>query len=545
MKMRLTTFFAAALATASSVAMVSAQEAQRPNILLILADDLGYSDIGAYGGEISTPNMDALAAEGMMFTNFYTQASCAPTRAMLMSGLDNHLVGVGQQSAIPVHVDIRPGYEAKLNHRIATMPELLQQAGYRTIMAGKWHLGHEPSRQPQNRGFDESLTILEAGSAHFNQEQMAVLQGYGFTFLENGKPAELPEDFYTTTYFTDYLVKTIGEGGEQPFFAYAAYTSPHWPVQAPDSFLEAQRSNYDSGYDVIANQRLGRQRELGLAPRSDEPRRFMDGHRPWDTLTDEEKAFSARKMEAYAAMVANLDHEIGRLLDHLKSTGQYDNTFIMLLSDNGAEGVARAHPDWLAAQNFDNSLENVGRKNSFIEMGPEWAQVSSTPFRSMKYTAFEGGNHVPAIAHFPKSIAPGRTDAIATVRDLLPTFLELAGTEHPGIKFKERDIFPISGSSLVPHLFGNDDTVHDDDAAFGWELNLFASLRKGDWKLAFAPEVSDQFQLFDLSSPEGEWKDRMAENPDKAREMMRLWKAFVNSNNVEVDDQLRPASARR
>src|SRR5690606_10081765 len=175
---------------------------------------------------------------------------------------------------------------------------------------------------------------------------------------------------------------------------------------APDSFLEAQRGNYDSGYDVIANQRLDRQRELGLAPQSDEPRRFMDGHRPWDTLTDEKKAFSARKMEAYAAMVANLDHEIGRLIDHLKSTAQYDNTFIMVLSDNGAEGVARGRPDWIAAQNFDNSLENVGRKNSFIEMGPEWAQVSSTPFRSVKYTAFEGGNHVPAIAHFPKNIAP-------------------------------------------------------------------------------------------------------------------------------------------
>jgi len=543
---RLAAFAAAICITTSSAAIATAQEAERPNLLIILADDLGYSDIGAYGGEIPTPNIDALAADGLMFTNFYTQASCAPTRSMLLSGTDNHLAGVGQQSPVPIHAPIRAGYEAKLNLRVAAMPELLQEGGYHTIMAGKWHLGHEPALQPQSRGFDDAFYVLEGGSAHFKQKQMAMLQGYGATFLENGKPVELPDDFFTTTYFTDYIIEKIGTGeSDKPFFAYAAYTAPHWPIQAPDDYLEAQRGKYDEGYDVIANRRLDRQRELGLAPQSGEARRFVDGHKSWDGLNAEEKAVSARKMEAYAAMVAHLDHEIGRLIGHLKATGKYDDTFVLFLSDNGAEGVARARPDWVAAQNFDNRLENLGRANSFVEMGPEWAQVSSTPFRSTKYTPFEGGNHVPAVIRYPDKVAAGRTDAMATIKDVLPTFLDLAGLQHPGIRFDNRDVFPMTGSSMMPLLTGQDDRIHDEDAVFGWELNMFSSLRKGDWKLVFAKDVSDDFQLFDLASPEGEWKDRMQEEPEKARDMMRLWKQFVTSHNVEVDDRLRPASARR
>ena len=310
--------------------------AERPNILLIIVDDLGYSDLGAYGGEIRTPNIDALAAEGVQFTQFYVQPTCSPTRASLMTGRDPHRVGLGRMFELNALIPERPipdGHEGTLRLDIETLPARLRDAGYTTVMSGKWHLGLQPEHGPDRRGFDRSFALLDGGSHHFGKAGVLPIFPES-QYREDGKPVELPDDFFSSRSFTDKLIEHLGETDDEPFFAYAAYTAPHWPLQVPDRDLDLYKGRYDAGYDVLREERIAGLKRLGLLDTTPAP--AWERIPRWENLSPATKRAQARSMELYAAMVENLDRHVGRLIAHLRNTGRLDNTIVIFMSDNGA-----------------------------------------------------------------------------------------------------------------------------------------------------------------------------------------------------------------
>ncbi|WAC00073.1 arylsulfatase [Pseudomonas putida] len=521
---------------------------KQPNILLIVADDLGFSDLSALGSEIQTPNLDKLLTDGRLMLDFHAAPSCSPTRAMLMSGNDPHLAGLGMMAEarkrLPAGVAVRAGYEGVLGSNVATLAELLHDAGYRTYISGKWHLGMQPAQQPQNRGFDQAYVLLEGGAAHFKQANMALQPNYSSTFRHNGDPIELPDDFYSTTWFTDRLIAAIDDGkaSNKPFFAFAAYTAPHWPLQAPDKYLAQYRGRYDQGYEVIARERLARQRKAGLVPADFPLEPQLEGVPGWATLSEQQQRQSARTMEVYAAMVSALDAEVGRLVDHLRQTGELDNTLVLFMSDNGPENATRVDPNWIK-EHFDNRLANYGRRDSFLMIGSAWAQVSALPSRRYKMTTYQGGIRVPAFVYHPASIKAGRSDEMASVRDIMPTLLQLAGAPMPGISYRDRAIVPPQGTSALDYLQGKDTRIHAHDEALGWEINGSASLRKGPMKLLWdATDSTPAWHLYDLSKDPGEHHDIAAAHPQQVGDLLRDWKAYAQRSNIAIDADGRPAS---
>lgn len=532
-------------------AMAAAQAPLRPNIVVILADDLGFSDIGAFGGEIATPNLDKLARRGLRLTGFHTAAACSPTRAMLMSGTDNHRAGLGNMIELrsPGQVG-QPGYEGYLSERVVSLPELLRDAGYETIMSGKWHLGVEPEQDPFRRGFEKTFASLPAGNNHFGKDPLSgeaaknrqVIQ---FTFTENGETVErLPDDYYSSDYFTDRLIDFISdnfisdneERRTRPFFAYLAFTAPHWPLQAPASSIEKYQGRYDSGWEVLRRERLQRQRELGVLPANapmDAPATLAS----WDALTDEQKRYKAREMEVYAAMIDRMDWNIGKLVDYLTETGEIDNTIILFFSDNGAEGGNALHEiEEVAGIRIPRTpYENIGTANSVNSLGPHWAQAISAPRRLYKSNAAEGGILVSAIVHYPKSVRQGQIDGnLISVMDVMPTLLELAGGEHPGTQYRGREVEPMQGVSLLPFLLGKTDDVRTDQDYLGWELFGQRAIRQGDWKIAWIskPNGSGRWELYDLEKDPGERTDLSARHPERFDAMLRLWERYAEENRI-------------
>lgn len=528
--------------------LMAASTVNKPNVLLLVADDLGFSDLSALGSEIATPHLDKLLNAGQLMLDFHTAPSCSPTRAMLMSGNDPHIAGIGMMAEVrgrlPAGSQVRAGYEGVLGSNVATLAELMHDAGYHTSIAGKWHLGMQPAQQPQNRGFDQSWVLLEGGAAHFKQANMGMMPNQTWTFQHNGQPIDLPDDFYSTRWFTDRLIETIDQSkaAGKPFFAFAAYTAPHWPLQAPDNYLAQYRGRYDKGYEVIARERLERQRAAGLVPADFALDAQLEDVPAWSTLTPQQQQQSARTMETYAAMVQALDDQIGRLVEHLRQRGELDNTLIVFMSDNGPESANRADPNWVASH-FDNQLANYGRRDSFLMIGPAWAQVSALPSRRYKMTTYQGGIRVPAFVYYPAQIKSGRNQQLASVRDIMPTLLELAGAPMPGIEYRGRAIVPPRGTSVLPYLEGRDTVIHAPDEALGWEINGHASLRKGPLKLLFAPSDKDAaWRLFDLSKDPGERHDLAAQQPAQMQALLRDWRSYAQSNNIELKDDGRPVA---
>jgi arylsulfatase A-like enzyme len=518
---------------------VQPMTAQRPNILFILADDLGYADIGAFGSEIPTPNLDALAKNGMLLTDFYANMTCSPTRAMLLSGTDNHLAGLGVMGA-PTRADQKgqPGYEGYLNFRVASLAELMTDAGYNTYMIGKWHLGDTVETGPHARGFKRVFASFD-GAAHLGGWDWRGPQPA--KYWDNDKVVNVGDDWYTTRDYTKkmlgYLEQDRAEG--KPFFAYMAYTAPHWPLQAPKSSIAKFKGWYDAGYEALYAKRFARQKQLGLVPKDAVPLDNARFNPRWSTLKPDEKAVQARHMEIYAAMISDLDIHVGEVIAYLKKTGQYDNTFIMFLSDNGAEpdrrDLAKNIQDHVGKE-YNHSLDNLGSATSYIMYGANWASASAAPFFRHKFTAFEGGSRVPGFVHYPRKVARGsRSDAMGTVMDLLPTFLALAGTQHPGTNYKGRQVLPPQGVSLLPVLYGNANAVHAADEIHGWELFGYRSVRQGDWKLVWdqkAPEAQRRWSLFNLKDDYAEQRDLSAANPAKYAEMEKAWDRYDQENGV-------------
>lgn len=522
----------------------------RPNILIIVADDLGYSDIGCFGGEIATPNLDAFASGGMRFTEFRTLPTCSPTRAALLTGADNHIAGLGAMAeAMTSNQFGAAGYEGHLNERVVTVASLLGSSGYQTYMAGKWHLGEEPQHAPSARGFQRSFAMLDGGGSHWSDARGLTPVTAAMQYRDDGVPVEtLPTDFFSSAFYTDRMIEYIDGGRDsgQPFFAYLAYTAPHDPLHAPDEWLAKYRGKYDAGYDQLREQRRARMVELDLIPESTRPFPRLPTIPAWNELPPESRAFEARKMEAYAALVGNMDHHIGRILDHLRAMDEYDNTLILFFSDNGANGLAmRNYPHQTDEyiEGFDNSLENIGRRGSFAAQGPSWAQVSMTPFRLFKATTAGGGIRAPFMVAGPGIAAGTRSNAVAHVRDITPTLLALAGVEHPE-SYQGRQVVPLTGRSMLPHLRGKATAVHEAETSIGWELHGQKALLTGHWKALNLPPPfgAAKWELFDLSADPGETTDLSAIEAKRLQSMIDDYQRYADSVGVvppDLDELLR------
>lgn len=536
-------------ALALGAASAQAAPAKRPNILLIVADDLGYTDLGAYGAEISTPNLDKLASGGVKMTGFYASPFCSPTRAMLMSGSDNHLVGFGDMAELMLPEQRgKPGYEGNLNARVVPMAQVLKDAGYRTAMAGKWHLGVKEEFSPATSGFEQSYAMVMGGASHWGDQSGIVAMDPAkppkAIYRENGKAIDIPRDgFYSSQAFTDKLLDYLksGEKSGKPFFGYLAFTAPHWPLHAPDADIAKYEGRYKEGYDKLRKERLERMKRLGIVP-ADTPVYEGHAHWPkWESLTPAQQEAEARRMTVYAAMVDHMDRQIGRVLDYLKAKGELDNTFIFFMSDNGADGnsvydVGRTR-EWIE-KDMDNSTANTGKPGSFIEYGPGWAQVGSTPFKLYKSFMYEGGIAVPAIAWGPGIKGGALKREFAHVTDVAPTIFELAGARHPGTEYQGKPVLPLRGKSMVSWLQGKASTVRSDQDAVGWELGGRKALRKGDWKIVYAnkPWGKDGWELYNIAKDRTESRDLADENPQKLGEMIVAWKQYVaETGTLEIE----------
>ena len=547
------TLTTAAMQVNAAESLQSGQK-KKPNFLLIVADDLGYSDLGSYGGEIKTPVLDDLAQQGMRYTNFYISPTCSVSRSMLLSGTDNHVAGLGNMGEFNAPNQVgKPGYEGVLNKRVASIAELLQDNGYHTYMAGKWHLGMKPDQIPHARGFERDFSTLVGGGSHFDDGWNIEWQIPKMPYTEDGRPVKkLPKDFYSTKAYTDKTLKFIEEGRKdnKPFFAYLAYTAPHGPLNLPDDWLRRYKNRYDEGWDGIRQQRLARMKELGIV---DEDANAADrlSFLPRSTaLVPAARVMQGRKMELYAGMVEYMDDQIGRVFNYLKEIGEYDNTVVIFISDNGAEGndlraMVAGRPGTMGYLHGMNSFaedghNSLGRKGTYAEYGPAWAQVSMTPFRIYKGWVSEGGIRSPLIVSGPGVQGSGGLNkkAVLHAMDIAPTILDLAGIQQPST-YQGRDIEPMQGKPWTKMLEGSTQSPRTSDDWLGWELFGNRAIRQGDWKITwlYEPLGSEDWQLFNLAEDQGEQYDLSDKFPEKRKELIALWGEYVKTNGVIIGDR--------
>ena len=529
--------------TMTPVVGTAAEAADRPNILLIAVDDMGYSDIGPFGSEIKTPSIDSLARTGVKFTNFYVGPSCSPTRSMLFSGNDNHVAGLGNMGELLAPNQVgQPGYEGYLNDRVVSVATLLKAAGYHTYMAGKWHLGDEPDQDPSRRGFERVYTMLHGGTSHFDDEWM-MYASYTPTYREDGVRTHVPRGFYSTEFYADQIVKYMDEQeDDKPFFAYLAFTAPHDPLHVPDEWLDRNKGQYGDGYNALRTKRLARMKELGIVPEVAALGPWLELIPQWEELNAEQQKMEVRRMELYSAVIENIDHHIGRVLQYLESSGKSKNTLVVFFSDNGANGWGMdSYPGtdeaWVV-RNSDNRFSNWGKRGSRIAQGPGWAQASSTPFHLYKNFLAEGGIRSPLIISGPGVARHGGTvHSMAHAMDLAPTFLELAGATYPAT-YNGKPVAQQRGTSMVPVLSNKSSAVHGPDEAIGWEYNNLKAIRMGDYKATWIskPFGSSDWQVFDLSVDPGESKDLSAQEPELRQRLIDAWDDYAASVGVISPD---------
>lgn len=527
---------------APAIADTPGPGAKRPNFLVIVADDLGYSDLGAFGGEISTPNLDSLAARGLKLTDFHTAPTCSPTRSMLMTGLDNHEAGLGTMAEPALRAPNQEGHvstQGFLATNTATVAEMLGAGGYRTLYSGKWHLGMTPEQDPSRRGFHTSFTLLQGAHNHFGKPIKADTQGA--TYRQNGQPVNvLPADFYSSDFFATKLIDQIqasksGPEGSKPFFAYLAFTAPHFPIQAPAETIAKYRGRYDAGYEVLRDQRLKRQIELGLIDAKTVPHPFEMAPQ-WASLSPEQKVLSSRRMEVYAAMVDRVDQNVGRVISALRATGELDNTIILFLADNGAEGQDLSHPAAPAFRRYaaaDNSIQNLGAATSYDAIGPGWAEAATAPSWRVKAFQSEGGTRAVSILAGP-GIKSGIGKTFTSVMDVVPTFLDFASVPQPQGQFAGREVKTIRGLSWRPWLSGKSDRVYPENKPVGAELFGGKALRQGDWKLI--DRGDGQWRLFNLANDPGETNNLASANPERVTALRRAWDDYALQVNVILPD---------
>ncbi|MBP6441117.1 MAG: arylsulfatase, partial [Sphingorhabdus sp.] len=516
--------------------------AKRPNIVILLADDWGFTDVGPFGGEIATPHIDALAAKGVRFSNFHVAGSCSPTRAMLQTGVINHRAGLGNmpETIPPEHLG-KPGYEAQLNNRVVTIADQLRVGGYRTYLTGKWHLGYTPDTLPTARGYDRAFALAQSGADNFEDKPNLLI--YDKTaWSEDGRPVKLPKRFYSSTLIVDRMISYIdsGKASGKPFLASVNFIANHIPVQARDADIAAYAGRYNAGWAVLRKERRAAAIAKGVMP-ADVRTVTMNTSGDWSKLSAQQRQQRAGAMAAYAAMGTAMDREIGRLVAHLKAIGVYENTIFVFLSDNGAEATdpmnMGAFTRWNANQLYDQSIGQQGRPGSLTAQGAGFASASVSPLRGYKFTASEGGLRVPMIITWPGnpalkagSVAKG----FAHVTDLSLTLLKLAGFTPQQGSFAGRRVEPMIGMDLSPMLTGTASSVHSADKPLGYELSGNAVLFKGDYKLVknLPPYGDGRWRLYNITADPGESNDLSGSDPQRFAAMQRDYAAFAKANNV-------------
>ena len=523
--------------------LVSAQQSDRPNIVLILADDLGFTDISPFGSEIHTPNIARLAAEGVSFTNYHTAGSCAPARAMLLTGVDSHRNGVPNiPEALPAEQLAYEHYQGVLNDKVVTLASVLQAGGYHTYMTGKWHLGHTPELLPSARGFDRTIAMADTGAD--NWEQRTYLPIYEqANWYADGAAHTLPDDFYSSKYFVDKTIEFIETNAEddQPFFAYIPFQAVHMPVQAPREFSDKYAGVYDEGWTVMREKRRLAAEAAGVIPVGTEAV-VTPGTRDWDSLTKEQRRHHARRMEVYAGMVDAMDMHIGRLMAYLESTGEYDNTIFVFTSDNGAEGSNIILPNggsllapWFDLVGYNSDYETLGERGSWNAIGPSNATIAASPLTYYKFHANEGGLRVPLVISGPGIARVGdMTDEFTFVTDLAPTILSLVGVDGHEGSWQGRVVEPIVGANFSEFLAGDSSPIHIDSESIGYELGGNSALFKGDYKIVIngAGQGETAWHLFNIKPDPGESRDLAGEQPELLSEMVAGYESYVQANNV-------------
>lgn len=500
------------------MAQEGASENTRPNIVIVLVDDMGFSDVGCYGGEIETPNIDSMAADGLRFTQFYNSGRCCPTRASLMTGLHPHQVGIGHMTEPPERrLGFEGAYQGHLNDECTTLAAVLKSAGYHTLMTGKWHLGyHQQSDWPLQRGFEKYFGAIAGGFNYFHPDGNRGL-------YEGNEPIEAPEGFYATDSLTDRACEYISEvtqADEQPFFLYLAFNAPHWPLNTKVPEFKKYKGKYREGWQAIMDRRLAKQQSMGMFPEDLVPAPH-DGP-SWDSLSADQQDELDTIMAAYAGCIDSIDQNMGKLFEHLKEINEYENTLVFFLSDNGAcqEGgmLGRFEPGW---------IENPPAGVQGIRQGQAWANASNTPFRLFKHFVHEGGACTPLIAHWPAGIPKSSQGSFVRQFGYLPDFmatcLDLSGADYPA------DKPPHAGQSLVPLLQGNNEqTIHPDPVY--WEHEGNAAMRDGDWKLVM--QYGQPWELYHLAEDRTEMHNLATAEPDRLAEMQTTWEAWATEHEV-------------
>ena len=522
------------------------QQPAKPNVVLILADDLGYSDIGSYGSEIATPYLDQLATSGVRFTHFYNVGICAPTRASLLTGQYQHDAGVGY---FAVNLGI-PAYQGYLNENTVTIAEVLKENGYKTFLSGKWHVGNDSLHWPNQRGFDEFYGFTGGASSFFSHipfsDEPTVLHRNNVRFKITDP------DYYMTNALASEAIEQIKGAGDRPFFLYLAFNAPHWPLHALPQDIEKYKGKYDGGWDELRERRFEGLKAKGLIAAD-----FQLSSRPstipvWESLSPGEKDIWSKKMEVHAAMIDNMDQNIGRLINHLKSTGQFEHTVFIFLSDNGAAGentdrpATRAEPGGQPSFNqgppsLDN-LGEIGSADSYTSVTHYWSYALNTPFTYWKTFPQEGGIATPFIVSFPAGFEGDRiVKGNGHLIDLLPTILELTGSRYPE-NFRGNEILPLAGKSLVPVLAGQSAAKTD---TLYFERGGNRAVNAGRWK-ALAHKGSEAWKLYDLENDRSEINDLAAKHPEIVSKLARSFAVWARAHQVVNTDsllQMSPAGA--
>lgn len=515
-----------------------AHAAEKPNVILIMVDDMGFSDIGCYGGEIETPHLDALAAGGVRFSQFYNTARCCPTRATLMTGLHPHQTGIGWMTNSPGkhRGDSKPpAYQGYLNRQCVTIAEVLQATGYATYMTGKWHLGFNVQDcWPLQRGFQKYFGCISGATRFFYPEEP---RGMTLANEHIKTPASTTDRrFYTTDAFTDYAIRFLKEHQQdaaqqdKPFFLYLAYTAPHWPLQAHEEEIKKYRGKYRIGWDELRKQRLVKQKELGLLPANTRLSPRPEAAPAWDSLDQKKQNEMDLKMSVYAAMVDRMDQNIGKLVNWLKAHQLFDNTLILFLSDNGAcaEGPALGRGRFMNSENRDQEHSN--------SYGKAWANASNTPFRLFKHYAHEGGTSTPFLMHWRGRIQPRKEwyTEPAQLIDIMPTLLDVAGAKYP-TKFAGNKIPALNGVSLRPAMQGKS---LNRAAPLFIEHESNAFVRAGDWKLVgrgVSPAKGlqpEKWELYNVKQDRTELNNLAEKQPKMVSDLSDQWQAWAKRVGV-------------
>ena len=515
-------FVVTALFPQIAQAQLAAQNSDKPNIVMIMVDDSALMDFGVYGGEAETPNIDALAARGAMFTQYRTSPLCSPTRAMFLTGIDNHKTGVATiPEVIPPEQKGKRGYTMSLEPTVLTIGDHLRANGYRTFMTGKWHLGEAVEDMPHNHGFDRSFALAASGAD--NWEDKSYMPYYAEApWYEDGIPADLPEDFYSSKFIVDKMMNYLdGTDGTRPFLAYLPFQAIHIPVQAPPEFTAKYKGRFDKGWDELQRARHERAQALELIAKNAPLAAMPNDSRAWDDLDDETREIYAARMEVNAGMLTAMDYHIGRFVDYLKDNGQYENTVFVITSDNGPEPNRGDHDRrlaiWMKLSGYNIDLEGIGEKGSWGFIGTEWALASSSPGTLYKFYATEGGVRAPLIMAGP-GIETMRVDSPAMVTDVTPTLLDLTQAKTDFVGFQV-----MTGRSLMPILTGESETVYGPDEIRAIEVSGNTAFYKGDYKiLRSVPPVGDwKWRLFNLTKDPGETNDLSEKEPARLESMLQ------------------------